>query len=83
MRARRGQLAQAARAAWWTYASASPTGQTDVGNKATQHHCPPSLARIRAPLPHFASLSPRQSKAAVHCAITAELACHHRSTIPR
>ena len=74
---------QAVRTAWWPYATAGPTGQANVGNKAARCHFPPSLARIRAPLPHFASLSPCQSKATVHHAIAAELARHHRSTIPR
>ena len=75
----RGQPAQATHAVWWLYTGAGPTGQADVGNKATRHHCPASLARIRAPLPHFASISLRQSKAATHRAITAEL---HRAHAP-
>ena len=56
-RARRGRPAQAARTVWWLYANAGLTGQADVGNKVTQRRCPPSLARIRAPLPHLTSLS--------------------------
>ena len=72
-RARRGQPAHATRAMWWPYNGAGPTGQANAGNKAARRCCPPSLARIRAPVPHFASLSPRQSKATPHRAITAEL----------
>ena len=68
---RRGRLAQAAHAAWWPYASGSPTGQANTDNKAARRRCPPSLARIRAPLPRFASLSLRQGKAATHRSIAA------------
>ena len=54
-RVHRGRPALAARIAWWPYASGGPTSQADAGNKAVLHRFPPSLARIRAPLPHFAS----------------------------
>ena len=72
-RARHGRPAQDVCAVWWPYAGAGPTSQADVGNKVARRRCPPSLTRIRAPLPRFASLSPRESKATTHRAIAAEL----------